>query len=127
MRGIVSSSGADPLEAFALRLRFLGSERLTGEVSALLRGESVFSRDGDLEVAILQVGGPHWMITATLKGADYNCEIALATRTDGDGLGHFEPPPSEPVPEQWYQVLSPTEARWQLVNVAIHSVAPVTV
>lgn len=37
--GIIAGDGADPLERWRSRLTWLGSEDLTGNVRALLRGE----------------------------------------------------------------------------------------
>ena len=125
MRGIVSYNGEDPLVVFGLRLTFLGVDRLSKEMKSLLHGGSLSSNDGDLELGVHQVDAEGWVLTATLVGAPYQCEIVLRTRSAGDALGPLEPFPNEPVPDQWYRVLSPTRTRWRLINVAIHTVAPV--
>lgn len=49
--GIIAGDGADPLERWRSRLTWLGSEDVTGNVRALLRGEPVESVSGLLEIS----------------------------------------------------------------------------
>lgn len=120
-KGIVTESGADPLDKWNARLNYLGNELLASEVRQLLRGERVESRDDELQVGWLPSADPNrGRLTMRRSFAPYVADIDLQAIPRDAVKGRADARNSSPCPTAWQDVESNSVAVWELFNCLVH-------
>ncbi|MEI2777158.1 MAG: hypothetical protein V9G19_14545 [Tetrasphaera sp.] len=123
--GIVNVQGRDPVLAWAARLQFLGSPALTEDLQALLSGEPLYSRTGEVEVSWMPQPDNRIRITVRRPSAPMvvDLDVSALTRREIASQGDAGLGSADPVPQQWQREVGARVTRWQLFNARAHSLA----
>lgn len=122
--GIRTSDGADPLDAWRLRLQRLGNDQLSDSVRDLLAGGSVESSDGVLEISSRPLLDPHTVeLIVRIPRAPYVARLVVRATDEADGDRSIDPRSPFPAPDRWRTVVSDTRVTWELFNCVAHRLA----
>lgn len=122
-RGIVTTSGADPLEQWGARIHNFDSPELSQALRTLLSGGQLRSADGEVEVSVAPDARPaRHRITIRISDAPY-VAVLVVTPLRGDGLVDPDARDSSPAPDRWMTVSSTVEGAvgWELFNCRVHT------
>ncbi|MCA0438458.1 MAG: hypothetical protein M9891_16130 [Austwickia sp.] len=120
-KGIGTSSGAEPLQAWQLRIGTFDSPQLSAVLRGLLGGDPVVSTDGAVEISVMPDGplGRH-RLSVRLPAAPFVADMVV-TALPAIECHDPDERSSSPSPDQWMQRSARGPVTWELFNCRIHS------
>lgn len=121
-KGIITTSGADPLEVWNNRIDNFGSPDLSAALRTLLGGGAVISKDAAVEISALPAAatGRH-RITIRIPDAPYVADLVVTALPARD-CPEPDPRSSSPSPDQWMRLSAGgRRVTWELFNCRIHT------
>lgn len=120
--GITTTSGAAPLEEWALRIHNFGDRRMTAVMSRLLSGEVVRSTDGAVEISAMTGEADSHRISIRLPTAPYIADLSVEALGVVVRGAPADPRSSRPSPVQWMNpIAGGTDVDWELFNCLVVS------
>ncbi len=120
--GIVTRSGADPLEVWNNRIDNFDSADLSAALRTLLGGGQLISKDGVLEISAAPAGAANrHTISVRIPDAPYVADLVV-TALPADECSDPDYRSSSPSPDSWMNASARgRRVSWELFNCRVHT------